>query len=273
MPRFSVDTDLCITCGECVNDCIAQCLELAPNPRIVPGREDACIECQHCLAVCPVGAISVLGRTPKDSIEFSGNMPTPDQMEVLIKGRRSVRRYKKDRVDRAVIDRLMDGLASAPTGVNNRGVLLTLVDDPAVMDRLRADVYRGLKAEVESGNLPPERARFASFLEPWENGTDILFRGAPHMLVATSPKDAPCPEADPFIALSYFELYARSMGLGTVWCGLGKYAIFDLVPGIAERLGIPDTHRPGYVMMFGKPAVKYYRTVNRGPANVNRVSW
>lgn len=61
-------------------------------------------------------------------------------------------------------------------------------------------------------------------LDALETGRDNLFRGAPHLLIASSPKTAPSPEADCFIALTYFELLAASMGLGTVWSGLAKWA-------------------------------------------------
>ena len=40
-----------------------------------------------------------------------------------------------------------------------------------------------------------------------------------------------------------------------------------------EKLGIPEDHHIGYMMVFGKPAIKYHRTVQRGDAQVNRVTW
>lgn len=46
---------------------------------------------------------------------------------------------------------------------------------------------------------------FAKFIAPYDQGRYIIFRHAPHMIIASSPKDAVTPEADPFIALSYFE--------------------------------------------------------------------
>ena len=75
---------------------------------------------------------------------------------------------------------------------------------------------------------------------------------------------------DCLIALSYFELFAQANGIGTVWNGLAKWAINDLVPATRHLLGIPDDHLIGYVMAFGKPAVQYYRTVQHGPALIHR---
>ena len=67
------------------------------------------------------------------------------------------------------------------------------------------------------------------------------------------------------------ELFAQSLGVGTVWNGLTKWAIMDLLPETRQRLGIPEEHVIGYVMSFGRPALSFQRTVQRGPAAVNRV--
>ena len=40
------------------------------------------------------------------------------------------------------------------------------------------------------------------------------------MIVVSAPPEESCAEQDGVIALSYFELYAQSLGIGTVWCGL-----------------------------------------------------
>ena len=84
------------------------------------------------------------------------------------------------------------------------------------------------------------------------------------------PKHVPSPLPDCLIALSYFELFAQANGVGTVWDGLAKWAINDLLPETRQRLGIPDDHLIGYCMVFGKPAVRYSRTVQHGPALISR---
>ena len=91
------------------------------------------------------------------------------------------------------------------------------------------------------------------------------------MRSASSPKTAPSPEADCFIALTYFELLAASMGLGTVWSGLAKWALTALAPEILAGLGVPASHHVGYMMVFGHPDVTYRRTVQRGQGNINLV--
>ena len=80
----------------------------------------------------------------------------------------------------------------------------------------------------------------------------------------------PTPEPDCLIALSYFELFAQANGVGTVWNGLAKWAINDLLPETRHLLGIPDDHIFGYAMVFGYPDVHFTRTVQHYPALIHR---
>ena len=58
--QFQIDQKKCIRCGECVNECPVNILVIGDSvPFIADGRNGDCIGCQHCLAVCPEGAVSV----------------------------------------------------------------------------------------------------------------------------------------------------------------------------------------------------------------------
>lgn len=270
--RLKIDTEACIQCGACVQDCPYHILELDPDyPRAIDDKSDQCIECQHCLAVCPTGALSILGFDPVDSLPLKGQFPTPEQMDVLIRGRRSVRRYRSTPLDSEVIDRMMATIAHAPTGVNRRQCLFTVVEDPAVMERIARTTIEGIRQKADAKALPEGLEFFAGIVRAWDKGKDVLFRKAPHMLIISVPKNGPSPGADPIIAFSYFELLAASMNIGTLWDGLAKWAFTVIVPEMQEQLDIPEDHQIGYVMLFGKPAVKYFRTVQRDPLNIRRV--
>ncbi|MBI5484532.1 MAG: nitroreductase family protein [Deltaproteobacteria bacterium] len=274
MLDFNVKDSLCTRCGECVDDCPARIISMQDGlPVIVTDKESSCYRCQHCLAVCPTGALSILGVDPSNCQPLNGAFPEPDRMEVLIRGRRSVRRYKQENLEPELMQHLLDVAWQAPTGVNSRDVLFTVVDDRLKLVRLREVVMDRLGRLVREMRLPAEMVFFANFVRLWEEKrVDILFRDAPHLLIASAPSDAASPVPDCLIALSCFELYAQCQGVGTLWNGLVKWGIFDLLPGMRGLLGIPEDHVIGYVMTFGMPAVKYARTVQHGPANVTRVS-
>jgi nitroreductase/NAD-dependent dihydropyrimidine dehydrogenase PreA subunit len=274
MLSFKINKQKCTSCGQCVSDCPAQIIAMEQGhfPFISPALEESCYRCQHCLAVCPTGAVSILGVKPENSLLITDILPGPDQMETLIKGRRSVRHYKDENLDPAQIQHLLEVAWHAPSGINTRKVRFTVVDDKDKLALLRNEIMAGLAKLVRDNALPEAWSYFADFVTLWEEkGIDTLFRGAPHLLIASAPKDTPTPVPDCLIALSYFELYAQSCGIGTVWDGLAKVAINDLLPETRQRLDIPDDHIIGYAMAFGKPAVSYTRTVQHGPAIIHRI--
>lgn len=270
MLDFKIDESRCIQCGECVADCPARVLQMDEYPEMVA---EGCFKCQHCLAICPVGALSILGKNPDDSRVLAHTLVNPDQLAFLIKGRRSVRRYAEDDLPEDLIDDLLETAWYAPTGVNAQQVLFTVVRKRVFLDVLRQEILV-LLAEMRDRSGFPDglMGRYMRWvLSSWEERQeDVVFRGAPHVLVATCHKDAPCHEVDAIIALTTFDLYAHSNGVGTVWDGIFT-AILQYFPELKTRLGIPSDHVLGYAMAFGKPAVGYARTVQRGPAQVNSV--
>jgi nitroreductase/NAD-dependent dihydropyrimidine dehydrogenase PreA subunit len=271
MIQFQIDEELCIQCGECAEDCPAGIISLDEYPKITD--EEGCIRCQHCLAVCPTAAVSILGRDPAASILLEGNLPEPAKLETLIKGRRSVRRYSSREIDPELIDELLEIAWHAPTGVNAQSVLFTVVREREVMNKLREEVLTQLAKLKDENRLPPGSAGqyLNGAVKAWqEKGIDIIFRGAPHLLVTSAPKDAPCPVQDTHIALATFQLMAHARGLGTVWDGIFMMTL-SVIPDLPARLGIPENHIMGYAMVFGEPAVQYHRTVQRSPARVNIV--
>jgi len=272
MIQFRIDEERCIQCGECAVDCPAGVIALDDYPKIT--NEAGCIQCQHCLAICPTGAVSILGKDPDASIELQGRMPNTEELSVLIKGRRSVRRYKDNNLAPELIDELLEVACYAPTGVNACGVLFTVVRDRAVMHRLREEIIGKLIRLKEEGRMPKGFVgQYLGFtVGAWQKeGRDILFRGAPHLLITSAPKNNPCPAQDTLIALTTFQLIAHARGVGTVWDGIFMMAL-SLLPDLAGQLGIPEDHTIGYAMAFGEPAVEYHRTVQRGPAKVNVVA-
>ena len=84
------------------------------------------------------------------------------------------------------------------------------------------------------------------------------------MLAISASPESVCPPEDVNLALAYFELMAQSAGLGTVWCGLAKM-VMELLPELKGVVGVPPGHYY-YTMLFGMPAVRYPRTVQRDQA-------
>lgn len=258
--NFVVDKEKCVHCGMCAQDCGTKIIEFDKDgfPLIKSGNENHCMKCQHCLAICPAGAISVCGKKPEDSDICDNNLPSDEQMLNLIQHRKSIRSYKPENLDKATLQKLKDMLKYSPTGCNNHKLHVALIDDIETMDRFRNRTNNTIKKILLSDFLSPVTKKFGRFKQQFVDGQDVIFRGAPHMLVVSVPVTAPCAPVDPIILLSYFELYAQSLGVGTLWCGFAEIAL-KLIPDLCQYLEIPDGYKVGYVMLFGKTDLKYHR--------------
>ncbi len=262
--NLKIDEDKCIHCGLCIKDCMAGVIEFNGNniPTVAEGGENRCIKCQHCLAVCPVGALSILDKAPENS-EVIREYDS-DILLNLIKSRRSFRFYKNENLDADRMEKLKNMLNWVPTGVNNHRLHFSFVDDVEVMNDVREYTNKKIIELVSRPIADNLTKKFERYKKAILKGNDIIFRGAPHMVVVSSPIDAPCRDVDPMIALSYFELYAQSLGVATCWCGLG-YNALNFFPELCKQFEIPDGYKVSYTMLFGPADIKYSRAIQPEP--------
>ena len=254
--NFKIDENKCIKCGQCIKDCSASAISYGENGFPMADGEK-CFGCQHCLAVCPTGALSIFNKNPENSLADK-KFPAPEEMENLIKMRRSCRQFKYENVDKEKMAKLKEIMNWVPTGCNFRGLHFSYVEDTQKMDEFRAELMSALKIVFE--NELEVRPTIARRKDAIMRGEDVVLRNAPHMVVVSINENSPCKEIDPIIALSYFELYAQTMGIGTLWCGLGFWLI-PLCESVVKKLNIPQDYKIAYVMLFGNPAVEYQRSI------------
>lgn len=263
-----IDPGKCVRCGACVRDCIVEILKFGPDgiPSVAPELEQFCLNCQHCLAVCPAGAVTCHNVASEDCAAL-GSVPAPEAMERLLRQRRSIRQYKNENLDRTTLEKLKYPLKWAPTGCNDRRLFFTIVEDKKEMEFFRMRIADLLKRLIRSGILRILYPNYKRYLGEILAGKDVVFRGAPHMIVASTPKNAPCREADPWIALTSFDLFAQSLGVGTLWCGFALCA-FRWSRSLRKRLHLPPGYKTGAVMLFGKPDVSYARATAPPPSKI-----
>ena len=264
---ISVDKNKCLRCKRCIKDCIVEVLtpDSEGFPRLAPQLAKYCLNCQHCLAVCPAGALSCRGVTP-EMCAAPGKLPAPEEMFNLLRMRRSCRQYKDENISPEAMKTLRSSLAWTPTGCNDHRLFFRIIEDKEEMAFFRQETSRMLKLLIKSGIMALIYPKFKRYLAEIMGGKDVVYRNAPHMIIAATPKNAPCKEADPWIALSYFDLLAQSLGIGTCWCGFAVHA-FKWNFKLKKRLALPPGYRIGAVMLFGPPDVTYARASK--PVNFN----
>ena len=137
---IAVDAEKCVRCGACVRDCIVEVLKPGADgvPCVASGEERFCLNCQHCLAVCPQGAVVCNGVTPE---ECAGIGPLPGAAELfnLLRQRRSIRQYRPENLEPEIIDRLVESLAWIPTGCNDHRLFFTVIREQREMAFFRAE--------------------------------------------------------------------------------------------------------------------------------------
>ena len=261
---FEVDGAKCVKCGACVRDCAFRALKMVDGtPRMAfPER---CMKCQHCLAVCPTGAVTFDGKRPEDSVPVKDlPLPSLEAVENWLRTRRSMRHFAAEDVDRATLTRILAALGNAPTGCNARSLTFTCFPTRESMDGFRRDFLSVVESHRDGAKLLPRwLAEPAIRLRKGED--DMFFRGASGMLVVSSDDAAPgvaTPLEDVTIACTHFEMLANAAGIATCWCGFLKMVQQEIPELLEQTIGLRRT-APFYAMLFGRPAVRYARGVQR----------
>lgn len=269
-PAGFIVNDKCIGCGKCIKVCPGGVLYMGEDrkPHIQEFEEfgwNGCWRCEHCLAVCPEGAVSVLHHWPEESLAI----PDPEQaakvMDSIVVSRRSCRRYQKRNVPGGMIQDMISKLGNAPNGGNKQLVEYTLIDDVDQMARFRNLAYNEMERLAGQGIYPEGFGKEGyDDMKRWEKTVrpDMLFCGAPHILIPHALLGRGEPVQDVIIAGTYFELLCSSRGLGTVMMTF-PISVLKLMPEIRALLKIPENHYVGMIIGFGYPQIPYVRGTQR----------
>ena len=273
MSLFSIDPKLCERDGICVEECPARIIEIRKEgdfPSPVEGAEEICIHCGHCVAVCPHGALSLKTVGPGDCSPMKREiLPGFEGTVELLKSRRSIRAYKESAVKRETLLTLIDAARYAPSGSNSQPVHWLLIEDKAEIKRLAALVVDWMRVVVKETPELAAPGRFDRIVRAWDEGIDRIFRSAPHLAVAFGLKTHPAAQPACIIALTYLELAACAMGLGTCWAGYFMRAIQSFPP-LIRALDLPEDHQVFGAMMLGYAKHHYHRIPLRDEA---RITW
>ncbi|BCS88266.1 nitroreductase family protein [Pseudodesulfovibrio sediminis] len=258
MPLFTINPDKCNKDGLCAADCPAGCIVFEKGALPVPHekKQAYCLECGHCVAVCPTDAIE-LARFPVSAVRQDKALKVSfAQAEQFLTGRRSVRSFKDKPVDREQIASLIKVAEFAPSGHNARPTRWAVAATPEAVATIASATAEWMRGEVEAESPVAAKLHLAGIVRAFDNGQDMICRHAPVLAVAYGPKQGVTPLQDGVIATTYLELAASAAGLGACWCGY-VMAAASLESTFDSVLGVPDDCTVYGALMLGHPARRY----------------
>jgi nitroreductase len=231
-------------------------------PQLATPAEVSCNACGHCVAVCPKGSLSHRDSPLELSLIIQkGLKVTPDQVEQLLKSRRSARVFKDQPVSREMITRLIEDARYAPTGHNLQEVEWLVIDTKKELARIEELGIDWLQWVIQNFPKMAAGSNMEEKLERQKLKHNAFLRGAPVLIVTHASKDSMVSllgGIDSANALSFLDLAANSLGLATCWAGY-VYIMANTFPPVKEALALPEDHATYGCMMLGYNKFKYHR--------------
>ena len=219
-----------------------------------------CFACGHCTAICPNAAIDNKKSPLKDQIDLK-DFPelNEKQAEYLLRSRRSIRNYKTEPVLKEKLTKLINIARFAPTAANSQGISFIAVQNRQLLEQ-------ALEICIETLENSPLRPSVEEIIKSYrEDGHDSVFRGAPNLIIATSDKNFSNGRDNAVSSLTYLELYAPSLGLGSFRLGILEHCMAIENSPLLKLFNIPEDKKVVGAVMVGYPKYSYKRLVDRNP--------
>lgn len=273
MTLLRVNREKCKRDGVCVQTCPVGIIELKDKdafPTLIKDGDQFCIQCGHCVAVCPHQAMDhAVIRADQCPPINKDLIISAEQAEQFLRTRRSIRVYKDKTADRDLLSRLIRIARYAPSGHNTQPVEWLVIYESDRVRQLSALVIDWMRHLVREKSPLAEMFHMDRIIRSWESGTERIFRGAPHLIITHAHKETRTAPSSSTLALAYLELMAPALGVGACWAGYFMAAASFWPPAL-ESLKLPKDHAVFGAMMVGYPKFRYHRLPTRKEP---KISW
>lgn len=287
--QHQISLESCKHCYHCIEICPASVYGKAESGEtiVLPGMEEVCIVCGHCMAVCETKSIQV------DGLSYELNFPdlpvnTVDynSFKAFLMNRRSVRTFKDKPVPEELLRKIVDVLSTAPYGVSPDNIEITVVAEKEMIRKALpyiTKVYKqlgkmltwGLTRRLFKLIIPKEDYyTLVNFIVPHvrkglydiSTGKDDISRNAPAMILFHAPVRAEEHTVDAHICMTYAYLAAHALGLGATVIGIIGPAINNNKP-LREMFRIPIGNAVVETVIVGYPKIPFKRGIVRPRTN------
>ena len=267
-----IEQETCIKCGKCVQVCPSEIMLQDKETKTISLQHiEHCIGCGHCVDVCPTDSIVHSDFPPETvhPIDYS-KMPTPEQIMLLLKSRRSNRTITPQPIPQAWLEQIIEAARSAPTASNSRKIDFTLITDPEKLKQIVDCTVTILDHVRKTLNNPVIKFLFKPFLSGayrylpvFERlkrnrmmGKDPILQNATALLIIHTPRNSRFGCEDANLAYQNASLMAQSLGVSQIYMGFILAATKQDKKGqLLQLFGIDE--KPQAIMALGIPAFRY----------------
>ncbi|HCY88347.1 MAG TPA: ferridoxin [Desulfobacteraceae bacterium] len=272
MSLLAIDEGRCKKDGICAAECPMGIIQWKKGEFPAPAKQAPalCINCGHCVAVCPHAALAHEQLAPEDCLEVDKALAlSPEQTEHFLRARRSIRTFKETPVEKDTLSEIIRLASFAPSGHNSQPVQWRVLSGRETVKEHTALVIDWMKLALKENPKFAKALHLDMLVAAWKFGMDVVTRSAPTLILAQGKENNPMAPQACTIAMTYLDLAAQSFGVGTCWCGYFLRAAATHGP-LAERLGKDQGLKTYAVMMAGYPKFGYHRMPTR---NTPGITW
>jgi nitroreductase len=188
----------------------------------------------------------------------------PEEANNFIRARRSIRSYKNIPVEREKLMQLVDVAHLAPTASNSQGISYLIIDDKKIIELAVEECIKWFENDATWSKV------LAGMIKAYrENKVEIILRDAPSIILTLADGDFYNGRENSIISLSYLELYAPSLGLGSCWAGVFEICARSENSPINKIFNIPEKKKITGAVMVGYPKYTYKRFTERQPLSAS----
>lgn len=285
MVSLHIDQETCIKCNKCVKICTAQIFYADKESKEIKTRHpEMCISCGHCVAICPEGSITHSKFPPGKVHPIDKSLiPSADQVEMLIKARRSNRAFSAKDVPKKYLEQIIEAAYRSPTASNEQELSFTVITNPAklrVISQYTMDVFASLVKTLSPikplvrpfvKNADSLIEQFGMMQQEFDKGNDLILRNARAVIFIHTHDKARFGCQDANMAYQNASLMAESLGIAHFYTGFVCTGIkMDKKKKMNKALGIEGTIHAG--MALGMPSFQFDNYIDRKPISLQWIT-
>lgn len=190
-----------------------------------------------------------------------------DEILNVIKKRRSIREYKKNKVERNKMEKILEAGIYAPSGMNNQSWKFIVLTEDAVLEKVRVtvrDYFRNLDTnQVVTAAI--ERGKTMAVDDEYS-----FFYHAPDLVIVTNENDYMNQVPDSIGAIQNMLIEATGLGIASCWINQLTWLCKEKpIYYMLRDMGMPSNHSVCGAIALGYTDVE----ASAAPRKENCIIW